>query len=657
MGKKKKTSNKLNHAALLFCFLSLLILAACNTEPEIPPSANHFDQPGMIDLMELIDKRQTDQIIPYLSSKNSKLKALATKGCGSLQDSVLISPLTLVLIDSLPEIRRDAAFALGQIRNNAAFDALFEQLNKETDTRTKSEIWIALGKTASASDVDTLIKSVGNAPCNENAAWALYQLTLKNLLESNRVADNFFFLLDCPSPDARLAFAQFLARSINLDLSPFTNQLIERYEKEDTPETKIALAMAFRHCGNIHSNDLLRLISISGDERIQQNLLRAGWSTGALLPRDMVELLQNHHPLITYSCADWMAQQPWSAELTHEMELILDVLAKEVKPIVLKGLVINSKEKSKFVDLIVEQIGLNEGQPFLQGDYIRALEGDEEAVSYIVAHMDTSLPAPLSTASAETILNMHRQNNWPTRIDFSVVAQEAFSTDDEAILALFGAYLREAEMVDFAHPEWLEEAMNKLTLPRQIETYNELLQSIQFIRGEELVPHELLYSHPINWDLIKTIHKDQQVKIETPHGEIILQLLVEEAPGSVGSFVELINADYYDGKYVHRVVPNFVIQSGCPRGDGYGSVDYAIRSEFTPRAYSTGSVGMASAGKDTESCQWFITHSPTPHLQGRYTQFAFVVKGMDVMRKVQQGDLINSISLISSDSNGSAQAK
>jgi cyclophilin family peptidyl-prolyl cis-trans isomerase len=148
------------------------------------------------------------------------------------------------------------------------------------------------------------------------------------------------------------------------------------------------------------------------------------------------------------------------------------------------------------------------------------------------------------------------------------------------------------------------------------------------------------FNHPIDWEFVKTIPHDQQVRIQTSKGDIIIQLLVEEAPGSVANFLQLTNSGYFNGKNFHRVVPNFVIQGGCNRGDGWGSEDYSIRSEFSRRKYKEGSVGMASAGKDTEGTQWFITHSPTPHLDGRYTIFAEVVSGMDVVHQMAVGDQI-----------------
>ena len=92
------------------------------------------------------------------------------------------------------------------------------------------------------------------------------------------------------------------------------------------------------------------------------------------------------------------------------------------------------------------------------------------------------------------------------------------------------------------------------------------------------------------------------------------------------------------------LVPNFVVQGGCPRGDGYGSLDYSIRSELPPLSYDReGLVGMASAGNHTEGTQFFITHSPALHLDGNYTIFARVVDGMDVVHQIQPGSKIESI--------------
>jgi cyclophilin family peptidyl-prolyl cis-trans isomerase len=118
------------------------------------------------------------------------------------------------------------------------------------------------------------------------------------------------------------------------------------------------------------------------------------------------------------------------------------------------------------------------------------------------------------------------------------------------------------------------------------------------------------------------------------------------APASVLNFINLAKEGFFDNKTFHRVVPNFVVQDGCPRGDGYGAKDYTIRTEIGPLWYEDeGMVGMASAGFDTESTQWFITHSPTPHLDGRYTLFGRVTKAMNVVHQLQVGDRIAKVTI------------
>jgi cyclophilin family peptidyl-prolyl cis-trans isomerase/HEAT repeat protein len=134
--------------------------------------------------------------------------------------------------------------------------------------------------------------------------------------------------------------------------------------------------------------------------------------------------------------------------------------------------------------------------------------------------------------------------------------------------------------------------------------------------------------------------------VVTEKGEIVIQLLGDDAPNTVHNFVSLVRKGYYDGFTFHRVVPNFVIQDGCPRGDGSGGPGYTIRCEINRRHYVPGAVGMALAGKDTGGSQFFITHSPQPHLDGRYTIFGQVVEGMDVVESIDRGDAITEIRLL-----------
>ena len=131
--------------------------------------------------------------------------------------------------------------------------------------------------------------------------------------------------------------------------------------------------------------------------------------------------------------------------------------------------------------------------------------------------------------------------------------------------------------------------------------------------------------------------------IETAKGTIEIELAVLDAPQTTGNFVALARKGYFNGLQIHRVVPNFVVQDGDPRGDGGGGPGYTIRDELNERPYVRGAVGMALAGPDTGGSQFFITHSPQPHLDAKYTVFGRVVNGMDVVDRIQQLDVIQRV--------------
>ena len=133
------------------------------------------------------------------------------------------------------------------------------------------------------------------------------------------------------------------------------------------------------------------------------------------------------------------------------------------------------------------------------------------------------------------------------------------------------------------------------------------------------------------------------VFIDTDRGTIEFELAVLDAPQTARSFIALARKGFFNGLQVHRVVANFVMQDGDPRGDGEGGPGYTIRDEPNERPYLRGTVGMALSWKDTGGSQFFITHSPQPHLDGQYTAFGHVVNGMDVVDRVRVGDTIKSI--------------
>lgn len=196
----------------------------------------------------------------------------------------------------------------------------------------------------------------------------------------------------------------------------------------------------------------------------------------------------------------------------------------------------------------------------------------------------------------------------------------------------------------------LKDVKMSLQMPRDFEAWVELEKNLCLLTKRKYVYQSWFttgYKNPPDWEFIKAIPHDQRVIIKTNKGDIILKCFVNDAPASVANFLKLVDSGFYNGKYFHRMVPDFVVQGGCPRGDGWGALNWVQRSELSNGlTYKPGSVGLASAGKDSEGVQFFITHTWTHHLDGRYTIFAEVTDGMQLVNMLTVGDIILSIERI-----------
>ena len=141
---------------------------------------------------------------------------------------------------------------------------------------------------------------------------------------------------------------------------------------------------------------------------------------------------------------------------------------------------------------------------------------------------------------------------------------------------------------------------------------------------------------------------DLQAHIATARGTIQLRLFPDQAPMTVANFVNLAQRKYYDGLTFHRVIPDFMIQGGCPQGSGTGGPGYRFGDETTPalKHNKPGILSMANAGPGTNGSQFFITHVATPWLDGKHTVFGEVIEGQSVVDSVRGGDKIGSITIV-----------
>ncbi len=138
-------------------------------------------------------------------------------------------------------------------------------------------------------------------------------------------------------------------------------------------------------------------------------------------------------------------------------------------------------------------------------------------------------------------------------------------------------------------------------------------------------------------------NKSYTATIETKYGNMVLELFAKDCPVTVNNFVFLARDGFYDGLTFHRVIADFMAQGGDPLGAGSGGPGYRFQDEFTSHKHGTGALSMANSGPNTNGSQFFITYSPQPHLDGKHSVFGQLTQGMDVLKKIKQGDVMTKV--------------
>lgn len=155
------------------------------------------------------------------------------------------------------------------------------------------------------------------------------------------------------------------------------------------------------------------------------------------------------------------------------------------------------------------------------------------------------------------------------------------------------------------------------------------------------------YNSPIPMTI--DVNKKYTALIKTAKGDLALELYPQDAPVTVNSFVTLARKGFYNGLTFHRVIPDFMAQGGDPSGNGTGGPGYKFQDEFSSRTHQAGSLSMANSGPNTNGSQFFICYAPQPHLNGKHTVFGQLTQGMDVLKKLVNGDKMVEVTITESN--------
>ena len=648
--------------------------------PDLPASDGLLGNPELQAIVDLQVERDGAALQELLASPEASVRARAALALASVQDPTAFEELTGRLSDFSPEVRRNTAFALGQLALSDGGLLLLASLAEEEDREVRARMIEALGKRGGSEAVARLIEGVSNPDEEVDRTLAVARAALREVRPAG-VLEFLVTRLTHPDPDVRSRSAYYFGRSASVtawsEFAPRLRAALDGYPLEEPAAMDLVQALGRLRDVEEDEGRMARWTKLATDWRTRTNGARAvmspRWLESSEVRDALVLALEDRSEHVRIAAAgsitllmwtseeylrrgeewirgpaeDWRAQASFAAPLVAqgEGEVVVDWtrrMANHHPAATVRGIEslggLPAPEVMPFLFELAEH-----PEPLVRAAAVRALAqrwargavGDEPAERLYTLFVDR-LGDPENLPAARAAIALSQPSFGP--LGGEAVLEEAFAA-------------RRAEGdANILSP--ILESMGSSSLPllREVVEGEQLMlrgaaaRALERLTGEQvpLGGAEATMPPPtIDWAALSELGPAPRVRIETDRGEILVRLFAEQAPLSVQAFVNDVRRGAHDGTRFHRVVSNFVVQGGdFGMGDGSGTAGYQIRSEFTQLPFQRGVLGMASAGKDTEGSQFYLTHSMQPNLDGGYAAFGWVEQGAEVLDRIQQGDQV-----------------
>lgn len=612
-------------------------------------------------LYDLRDRWERDSLKIYLSDRDPSYRAFAARLFADIILPDDADTIGALISDPVVEVRRAAAYTLGQSRSKRAIPYLMKVFQQQdslgVDPLTFKYALEAIGKCGDSTFLPLLadISTYENEDTLllEGQVLGMFQLGQRGFTHEKATQQAVRYISDTlVPPSVRMIAANYLVVS-SAGMEEFSEKINTAFESEEEPEIRMFLGQLLGQTGNGAANRILSLMKKESDPGVRVQILRGVPHLPVAARHQILRTaLRDRHEWVGRTAGELLLEYGSSAYSEAYANWAFSQHSPEVYPLVLaigNKYVRNSFFHEMIQELVFQRIEAT-SDPFLKKDYIAAAGYHPLTAERLLDQNQGGMDHILRTAIIEAVVHSVRDQGYISHRIRDFLTQK-WKSGDVAAVALISPLIAEFPqffpVLSKDRKQW-EAVGEKLQIPKEIEADIELKKAVSILFDEEFDPHyyenKEWYSEKIDWKLYGGLSENPRAEIVTTRGVIEIEFLKKEAPASVLNFIYLSESGYYNEKQIHRVVPNFVIQGGGNRGDGYGSMDYTIRTEVSPGYFDrSGWVGMASAGMHTESQQWFITHRPALHLSGKYSRFGRLVSGREILMESKRGDIIKEI--------------
>jgi cyclophilin family peptidyl-prolyl cis-trans isomerase/HEAT repeat protein len=646
----------------------ILFVMALAVAPSWGQSSNKFNDSVIRRIHDLADRRDAEGLLPYLGNPDPNYRGEALFCMGSVQAAGMVDTIFTSMQVPQERVRMIGAWALGQSGHPSAVPVLRRVLEKETNELVRGMCYEALGKTGTEEDLNFIAAFECPLAETEGQSMGIFRFGLRGITSVAGNARMLKLVTSGTSLAGSIYASYFLGRYAGMDwLQTVPVEIELAYMNERNQEVRSNLIKAVIRAKDEEAWLLAKNILDSDvDYREKVNLLNSmvlmPWNKAS---KTVFQFVAGADPNLSVAAAEAVQRHAVYTDLTVLLKSIDATVNWRSRSLILGKtleLVMGKAALVKKVENLIFQSVNSAVKPSEKAWYLKALLSDPGQYHYVELILNAAKDPVVATAALETLTEMRKNINFAEAAkvaaasgvdlesEYLRIFKKAIQTGDVPSVALSAAILRDPKLnfkEKISDTGFLEEALVKVNQPEKIEAFVELNQTLAYLRGQApLKPLAPAFNHPINWQTVSRLAPKQKVAIKTSKGDFVVQLNVTWCPGTSAAFVEMAESGFYKNFTIHRVVPNFVMQDGCPRGDGWGAPGFTIRSEFTPTPFMEGTLGMASSGKDTEGSQWYVTHSATPHLDARYTNFGFVLEGMETVHKLEVGDTIIGMELL-----------
>lgn len=620
--------------------------------------------------------RNFDSLYYYLRSENPTYRFLSARAFASLQSEDALDSLYNILNDPIIKVRAMAAHAIGQTRSASSEEALISGFRQKdtmsTENSANAAIIEAMGKISDVGIADYIIDSKGyraeDTLLLEAKYKSIYQFGLRNIVSPKMISFAVEGVRNSKLTDlSRLYAAHYIARSRDLNIEKVKFQIAEALVDEKNLDIKMALATALRNTNDKEIEAiLLNQLALDQDYRVKCNIIHTlnNYEYISVI-EPILEIVKDENPALARCACQYIARSGNKDDVPLYREIARQLpnkaVAAELYGAIMSRLPFYYSKTKNATRWQIQEALKDSLDKYTRINFIHALGNDPESYPYLIQESANAEDPVINTAIIEALgsLIAHKDfdliykgyRNFHRRKVLEQLKADLLK-NDEGITGAVANIIANQEaglkpLIDST--EFLIEAKNKLKVPGQIESVHAVERALAHLRGVNKATLTKTNNSKLpDWSLLSDYSGQITAIVKTSRGPFSIDLDLEQAPGACLNFLNLIKENYFDDKVFHRVVPNFVIQTGSPRGDNYGGADYTINSNVAQAYYKVeGKVGMASAGLHTESTQWFVTHSPTPHLDGKYTIFGTIVDGMEVVHMIEVGDQILDIIITS----------